>query len=147
MDNPFLIERYKYVLAQKQELNKTSFKVIGIYQALIVAIAAVDFQIVKESFNKNVSVAACKVGVVILSIASIFIAVMCIALLISGLKSWIKYRSDESEIELSVFGRSRPNPKWRDALRWYETYLILAVAVTACCFLAASIYLVIPSIR
>ena len=122
----FLLERYKYILNQKKDLNERSFKVASVYQATILAIAAAQYRVITDVQDGKVFILSGSV------LSWSLFGLMCLAsaffivLLIGGIASWLKYRKDEGEIEIKMFGLARPIPKTIDYLRWYETYLVAA---------------------
>ena len=130
VENDSLLERYKYILAQKQALNKTSFRVASIFQTLYIGMVTVALQTVKSAYQRFIPPEAAREGLMALSVASLVIACFCVFLLVSGISSWIKYRRDEFNVEQAVGIESRPLPQWKDAFRWYESYLILGVIGT-----------------
>ncbi|WHU02596.1 hypothetical protein [Sphingomonas sp. NIBR02145] len=122
----FLLERYKYILSQKRDLNDRTFKIASVFQALVLVIASGQYKILLDISSKSISADR---GIAVSWTIFLFLclaSVCYITLLVGGLYSWLKYRSDEAKIELLVFGNPRPNPTILDCFRWYETYLILA---------------------
>jgi len=126
----FTLERYKYVLGQKKDLNEKSFKLATVYQAAVILACGATYKVVCDARS---GVVTAQEGLAfewaifgIMTLASLFFAL----LIAGGLLSWLKYRRDEADIEFAVTGTCRPAPGRSDILRWYETYLIIgAVAV------------------
>jgi hypothetical protein len=120
----FLLERYKYILDQKKNLNERTFKLAAVFQAAVIIIASAQYKIVTDiqsgeiDFRTGTAFCWSLLGVSFIS------AICFVALILGGLFSWLKYRSDEQKVEVKVFGVSRSAPALRDCFRWYETYLI-----------------------
>lgn len=134
----FLIERYKYILSRKQSLNETTFKIAAIYQVIIIALAASQYNVVtllkSKVLDKNIAIFFSNCLIVMLTI----LTSLTITLLVGGIFSWLKYRHEESLIESEAFGTSREKPKVFNILRWYETYLVTIVLLIF--FLALGAY-------
>jgi len=122
----FLIERYKYILGQKKDLNERSFKIASVFQALLLLVASGQYKVVLDLEGGSIGADR---GILVswAMFAFVCIATACyLSLLLGGLFAWIKYRGDEATIEADVFGAARSPPRVKDCLRWYETYLIVA---------------------
>ncbi|MER8976860.1 MULTISPECIES: hypothetical protein [unclassified Mesorhizobium] len=143
-ENPYLLERYKYILDQKKELNKTTFIIAAFYQAVLVAILAAQFSIVKGVADRSLSSDLARLGSWGLFWCAVAVSAICIAALISGLFAWLNYREDESEIEVVAFGKSRKPVRFRDALRWYESYIIVSIFFMVLVYLVALYKIVLP---
>lgn len=122
----FLLERYKYILKQKQDLNERTFKISAVYQATIVLVCSAQYKILLDIQKADISYENGK------SFSWACFAILCtasayyLALIIGGLLAWLKYRRDEASIEEKVFGSGRAAPSVRDFMRWYESYLLTA---------------------
>lgn len=123
----FLLEKYKYILSRKNSLNDKTFKIIAFYQVVVFSLF-VSFYSVFTSFKKG----AYDYDLALMFSNCIFFFFVVLSLyvtfmLISGVKSWLKYRGDEDEINNVVFGKSRDKIKFINFLFWYETYIIISV--------------------
>lgn len=143
-ENLYLLERYKYVLDQKKELNKTTFMIAAFYQAVLVAILAAQFSIVKSVADRSLSNELARIGSWGLFWCTVAVSAICIATLLGGLFAWLNYRSDEAEIEAIAFGKSRNPVRVRDALRWYESYVMLSMCFIVLSYLIVMYKIVIP---
>lgn len=125
----FLIERYKYILSRKQSLNETTFKIAAIYQVIIIALAIAQFNIITMRSARTVTLEEASFFSGSLMVMLTILTFLIISLLLGGIFSWLKYRKEESKIELETFGRSRELTKISNIFRWYETYIALIVII------------------
>lgn len=126
-DRDFALERYKYVLDQKRELNRTTFSVVAIYQAGLIVVTGGHLSVRSAVAKKELSAVD---GAALLDGASwllVAITAFGVLMVLSGVVTWLGCRRDESEIEAEYLGEARRLPTWRSALAWYETYIILAM--------------------
>ncbi|MFF7063054.1 hypothetical protein [Pseudomonas sp. NPDC008258] len=123
------LEKYRYVLAQKQALNEATFKIVAVYQALVLALAAGQYTVVTAYDKAQLKPAWALPSSYMLLGLFIMVSVLILALLVGGVLSWKGYRDDESEIEHEVLGVPKDAIKWRSLLCWYETYLVVFVLV------------------
>ncbi len=143
----FLLERYKYILSQKQEANRISFKIGSLFQALLVPLVGLQLFIVREVTSQKLSSMLGRLASQIIFSTSMLISLFCIVMIVGGIISWVKYRDDEAEIELKVFGRKRPSPSLRDIFRWYETYIVLGIVSFQIGYGITLFQIIIPSMR
>jgi H+/Cl- antiporter ClcA len=140
------LERYKYVLKQKQFLNDTTFKITTIYQAGLAVLVAGQYAVVataKSSPNFDRDVA--RAGSEILLGLMIVLSVFTLFLLGSGAAAWQSYDKEEKEFEKDVFVREQSEQNIKRVFRWYETYIAVAVIVILFIY-ALVVYLeVLPS--
>jgi len=130
----FLIERYKYILDQKKQLNATSFKVVSIYQAGLALILGGCYKVVVAEQAGDIAEAAAAWFLSGLLLAFGILTSFSVMMICSGIAAWFAYRKDEASIELQMLGVSRPLPRLRDVFRWYETYILFAVILIAVVF-------------
>lgn len=123
----FLLERYKFILQQKQALNKTTFQLVTFFQSGLGLILSAHYVL-------GVAIAEKKIGVGWGALALggvrwllVVLSVFSILMILSGMASWIGYRKDEADIEGSFLAVARPLPSMKNLLRWYETYVLLAM--------------------
>ncbi len=127
----FLLEKYKYVLEQKRSLNETTFKIVSLFQLVIAALAAGDYEVVKSAQSAVLSPATARLAIHVLYGGFLLATLACLCLLIGGIVSWVDYRSEESDIELAVHVVGRAKVRILSSLRWYETYIIVMMLVAA----------------
>lgn len=144
IDRDFLLERYRYILAQKQNLNESTFKVSAVYQALLGAVGIAQFNICQAFFEKkmaaNISLVFSSATLIFFLLSSVFVLV----LMVSGVRSWIGYRQEEAQIESQVFKKSRALPKVKNLLFWYETYIIFFIVVLSIFAVLLYLYYIFP---
>src|SRR5690242_17452982 len=106
----FLLERYKYVLNRKRELNSATFKITALYQAAIGFLASAEFTVLRlhsdSALRKSIAILATD-GVFVLFLTT---TTLTVCLFVGGIASWIKYRRDETEIERSIGRQGRSLP-------------------------------------
>ncbi|MGL4483174.1 MAG: hypothetical protein ACRCTW_11730 [Lactococcus garvieae] len=130
----FLLERYKYILLRKNDLNGKTFKVLTYYQALLIAMGSALYAIVKMNIAEQGRIFGdCLIMLFI--IISLFLTL----LLTGGIFAWLDIRKDERELLISVIGIDKGRIKKRDILTWYELYICLAL-ITASCGLIFAYY-------
>lgn len=147
MSDPFLLERYKYVLEQKRALNSTTFKIATIYQALMLAVCTAAYTVEKQALAADLPIVLAEGSLKILGVAAVVIGMFACLMILSGLNAWLKYRRDESDIEGQVYGQSRRPPSWYDAIRWYETYLLLTILVVTVAVVSIIFAFALPSLK
>lgn len=133
--NAFLLERYKYVLLRKQQLNEATFKITAIYQVLLLALAAGQYNVVTQWKSQAITGQIADTFSKSVMAMVIALSVLIMTLLAGGIFSWLKYRRDESQIELAVHGITRPAVAFKSIFRWYETYLALIVVFVLVCWI------------
>ncbi|MFK3681005.1 hypothetical protein [Pseudomonas sp. NPDC088890] len=128
LKDDLVLEKYKYVLSQKQALNEATFKIITVYQALVLALFAGQFAVVMATKDKLPVESGLYASWVLLALF-VMISLLVLALLVGGVFSWLSYRQDESELasKYKVAVAAKKPVAWADVLRWYETYLVLFV--------------------
>lgn len=141
-----LLERYKYILDQKKNLNERTFKIASVYQVLVLAIVTGQFSIVSDErsgrLDQQIAIDASWGLFILLAIVTFIL----FALIIGGILAWLGYRKDEIDIEMLVRGVSRNEPKLRDIFKWYETYILLAGMIGLGFYSYAIIWKIIPTI-
>jgi len=127
MNNEFTLERFRYILDQKKNINNNTFKIVAFYQAFALAIGGAQFSIFRYVFDKSINLQIAQSASFALFIISCLISFFSVLLIICGIASWINYREEEHEID-SKFGKSmRDLPgKW-SWLKWYESYIVIAI--------------------
>ncbi|WP_370417012.1 hypothetical protein AB9Q29_000030 (plasmid) [Pantoea vagans] len=123
----FLIEKYKYILMRRNDLNSNTFKIITLYQVICFAFGASFYQVYASDLKKTLKIMFCDGLVLFFSISTMFIIMM----LIGGVISWLNYKKEEREI-IEKLGIEHEKHKGSiNFMYWYETYIIiLAVAIT-----------------
>lgn len=121
--NSFLLERYKYILTRKQHLNEATFKIAAIYQVILLALAAGQYNVIVQWKAAAITGHIAELFSMCIAVMIFALSALILTLLIGGIASWLKYRRDETNIELAVHGTSRAPVRFASIFRWYETYL------------------------
>ncbi|MCK9744742.1 hypothetical protein [Pseudomonas syringae] len=121
--NSFLLERYKYILARKQTLNDATFKIATIYQVLLLALGAGQYNVILQWKSVAITADIASLFSLCITIMIFALSALILTLLMGGVASWLKYRRDEANIELTVHGTNRDPVNFASIFRWYETYL------------------------
>jgi hypothetical protein len=137
VDNSALIgERYKYILSQKAELNKTTFKIASFYQAAIVLIGTAQYNIVLQNIKKDLPVAFAWLASELLAVIMVAVSLISIILLLGGMLAWNDYKNEEASILNGDRSLKRSKFRMAKLLRWYETYICLSVILFTMGYLA-----------
>jgi hypothetical protein len=139
----FLLERYKYVLSQKQSLNAATLQIMTIYQAGLVLVVSGQFAIVAAVPTKLDRDIARVGSFVLLGFVSA-LSIFALVLLGTGIGAWLAYRKEEAEIEHDVLGASRPTPTVWNAITWYETYFALGIIAVWLLYVGVLLFGVMP---
>ena len=129
-----VLEKYRYVLEQKRSLNDKTFALLSVYQSIF-GLACGGLAVifmgdgVKNSEKKEVAIDA-------LILAVCGVGVLTVLLLVCGIISWKRYKSQQIRIEEAVNGVKISQSSRYDLFRWYETYIIIAVIMSAGLFVA-----------
>jgi hypothetical protein len=123
----YLIEKYKYILSRKGQLNEATFKIVSLYQIVVFAFAISFFKIY-SSYKDGIL--TLDVGYFFcLALIVLFVAfnILILALLTGGVFAWLKYRRDENEIQSLIYGTTRSDIRFKNIFAWYEFYIILFI--------------------
>jgi uncharacterized iron-regulated membrane protein len=144
---PFLLERYRYVLEQKRQLNGATFRIAATYQALLLATGGGAFAVIERTLNESVPVLFALLCLRALTIFVLLLGAFGALMVASGIVSWLKYRRDEADIEVQVYSSARPAPVVRNIFRWYETYILMMIVVSSSVAAAVIHFFAIPLVR
>lgn len=143
----FLLERYKYILDQKKNLNLNTFKIISYYQVFMAGIAIGQFHLIKDSESNGIGEKIAVLGSWGLFALATMVSLVCCLMIFSGIASWIDYRRDEADIEAGKLGSGRKAPDLADALSWYETYILALIICVNVGYFFAMRFWIIPVIQ
>jgi hypothetical protein len=129
--HPMIMQRYKYVLSQKQSLNEKSFKVLGLYQTLCVALGAGSYVAYSAGEAGELSASAARLFLYLIFAVFEFVSLFAILSLLSGVVAWVSYKQDELDLEVSNGLPKRPGVHLGDFWRWYESYFIALIGIGA----------------
>lgn len=127
MTNPYAIERYKYILEQKKRLNDVTFKIAAFYQTIFLALLAAQFKLLETASTRDTEIELMRIGSWGLFWMLTGVSLICVATLVAGIISWLGYRREETVFEMEIGQEIRPTPSLKNALSWYETYIIIAI--------------------
>lgn len=89
-----------------------------------------------------------RIGLQTIFLVELAVACFTILMLIMGTLNWLDYRREEVELTDAVVGRGfRRLPQVRNWYRWYESYVILFVALSVVLAGALAYGLLLPRIR
>jgi hypothetical protein len=128
--NPLIVERYKYILSEIQSLNENIHRFITLFQTLTTAIVGggVAFLASWKNFNLTPQIALTIIRSLegLLTLTTGFIVVS----IIIGMVSWYDYRKEETELlDKYIEPGFRKSPRWKNFIRWHETYTIIFMLV------------------
>jgi len=138
------LERYKYVMEQKSNLNKNTFTVLSIYQGGITILIAGQYMISKDAIlgvQQKHLVFFASFSIVFLIL---FLSIFSIVFIATGVNTWFRYREDQNKIETEIFDIPSQSSKKIYIWYWYEIYVILAIFISCVIFLAVEYYFVFP---
>lgn len=127
--NAFLLERYKYVLSRKQALNEATFKIAAIYQAVLLALALGQYNVMSLFEAGTTGADNAKLYSGFLLAMLVILSSLVLTLLAGGILAWFNYRQDESDIEYAVSGCAKAKISLLSVFSWYETYIVIIVLV------------------
>lgn len=130
ISDALLVERYKYILDQKKSFFSATFKILTLYQAVLLAVSALQFRIIEKFLDGSVDASLAAISTWSIYWMHSILAFTCIASLVSGIISWLRYKKDEYEIEkqfsieekVPTGGRS-----YLKALSWFESWIMVGI--------------------
>lgn len=147
IEREFSLERYKFILQQLQAVNENVYRFLAIYQTLLTALVGAQVVLFINYKRWGVSAAVCRTGLIALLLIETLIACFVILLIIIGILSWLDYRNEECDLTdqvVKVGFRKRPNK--HNLFRWYETYIIVFVALSTGLVWCLSFILLLPHV-
>lgn len=130
LKNALTIERYKYILERRKQLNENTFKIASVYQALFVVVSGVQLTVLDRFYAKSLSREVVAWSSNILLIVDILVSVVSGALIIGGIFAWLKYRRDEDTLLVDAGLAARAPLRKVNLLTWYESYIVAVIVVT-----------------
>ena len=144
-EDNFLLERYKYVLSQKQSLNGATLQIITIYQAGLALVVSGQFAISAAVAAAKLDNEVARAGTFALLGLMSVLSTFALLLLVSGVAAWLGYRREEAQIENDVLGTSRPAPNLTSVVTWYETYFGIVIIAVFVSYVVVLFCAVLPS--
>lgn len=128
----FSIERYRYILSQISALNENVYRFLAIYQALATTTVGAAILLFVNYKRWGMEPGTARVGVLSLLVLETIVAAFTALLILVGVLSWIDYRREECELtDVAVALNFRKAPNVGNFFRWYETYIIAFIMVSA----------------
>lgn len=140
----YLIERYKYILSRKGQLNEATFKIVSLYQVVVFAFALSFFKIYSCYKDGLLSLDVGYFFCLALIVLYVAFTILILALLIGGVFAWLKYRRDENEIQSLIDGSTRADISFKNVFAWYEFYVTLFII--AVCILSVTYFYLYKSL-
>lgn len=123
----FLVEKYKYVLSRKTQLNEVTFKLIALFQVVVFALCFAFYNIYATYKNGVLSKELASLFCTSIIILHIAFSMLIVIMIIGGVFSWLKYRRDENDLIKKVFNEVRDKIAIISIFSWYETYAVLFI--------------------
>lgn len=146
--NEFALERYRYILQQIHAVNENAHRFLAIYQTLATTLVGAALALFVGYRKWGVAPATARGGVIGLLILATVVAAFTIMLIVVGTLAWLDYRNEECDITDEMVGagfRKRPRPG--NFFRWYETYVLLFIAVSVITMWVLAGFFVLPTMR
>lgn len=121
--NTLLVERYKYILTQKAELNKTTFKIASFFQGAAILISTAQFNIVQQKVAGDLNPQLAREATLCLLCIGTVISFISLTLLLGGVFAWRGYKREEA----TITGVDAAGHGWLKIFSWYETYIAFAI--------------------
>lgn len=126
-----LAERYRFILSQIAASNNMTATLLNFYYgaiaAIITGVAIAIAQVTQHIALRPILTMSLRGMILAVAILSGFVIMQMVA----HLFSWFDLRNEEVEVLVSS-GIARAKPRWRNAWRWAETYLLGLVILSGC---------------
>lgn len=143
----FAVERYKYILGQIHAVNENVYRFLTIYQALATTIVGGALALFVGYRNWGIPAHIARTGVVGLMCLETVVALFAILLIFVGVLAWLDYRQEECDLtDEIVHPGFRKRPRVGNFFRWYETYIMLFIAVATGFVWCFGLIFVLPAI-
>jgi hypothetical protein len=144
----FRLERYKYILQQTNQANESTYRYLGLYQALAVTLGGAMLGLFAGYKKWGIESHIARIGVVGLMGMLTVVAGFAILMVVVGVFSWIDYRREECEFtDKYVHVGFRSPPRLRNFVRWHETYVVLLILLTVVLIWIYVVSAILPAIR
>ncbi|MFD8272384.1 hypothetical protein [Streptomyces flaveolus] len=144
----FALERYRYILQQIHAVNENAYRFLAIYQALATTLVGAALALFVGYRRWQVGPATARDGVVGLLILATVVAAFTVMLIVVGALAWLDYRNEECDItDEMVRPGFRKRPIAKNLLRWYETYMVLFIAVSVITMWILAGVFVLPAMK
>jgi hypothetical protein len=144
----FHLERYKYILQQLHASNENVYRFLAIYQALATTLAGGALAVFVGFRKWEISAETARAGVIGILCLITLVAAFTTLLIFVGILNWLDYRREECELtDEAVRPGFRKPPRHMNLVRWYETYIILFIVVSAILMWVFALTLVLPEMN
>jgi hypothetical protein len=145
-EDEFMLERYKYILQQINNVNENVYKFLAIYQTLATAVVGGALALFVGYRRWDISAPVARSGIVGLMWLTTVIAIFAAMLIVIGVGSWLDYRREECELtDAAVRPGFRKSPRLRNFYRWYETYIIVFIVASIIFLWCCTLNLILPA--
>jgi hypothetical protein len=147
-EDDFLLERYRYLLQQINNVNENVYKFLAIYQALATAVVGGALALFVGYRKWSIHASVARSGIVGLMWLTTVIAIFAAMLIVIGVISWLDYRREECELtDVAIRPGFRKPPRLRNFYRWYETYIIIFIAASIIFLWSCTLNLILPAMN
>lgn len=143
-----IIERYRFILQQINATNENVYRFLAIYQGLMTTLVGAQILVTLNARHWRLTPSTASASLYGLLALETLIGCFAVMLIAIGTFAWIDYRSEECDLTDDFVGigfRTRPNR--RNMLRWYETYIVIFIALTTFAIWAVGITWMLPAVR
>jgi hypothetical protein len=144
----FGLERYRYILAQINTVNENVYRFLAIYQAIASATVTAGLALFVGYRGWKIDVSVARTGVIGLACLETVVALFTMLLIFIGVLAWLDYRREECELTDKLVRMGfRQQPRIGNFFRWYETYIILFIAISTIFVWIFVLVLILPNMR
>lgn len=140
------IERYKYLLAQRQHLNDATFKIASVFQVIFLTLCSAQYALILEVLDKKIKAEFALDASTFLLWVTLLVSAMTVILLIGGMASWLNNRNEESGILEQIGQEGRPAIVLKSVFAWYEIYIIATIVILGAAYTIAYYWIVVPAV-
>jgi hypothetical protein len=145
-DLAFEVERYKYLLQQLHTTNENVYRFLAIYQTLATVLVGAALALFVRYEDWHIDPGIARLGIVALLATVTVIAGFTVLLIVVGVLNWLDYRKEECELtDAAVRPGFRKPPEPGNLWRWYETYIVLFIAVSIAVMWLGAALLLLPA--
>lgn len=123
LSNSLLIERYKYILLNRNQLNNNTFKIITLYQIILFGTFTAFYNIYQSKLVSSIKKIYCDTLMLLFFLSSLILVMV----LLGGILSWLDSRHDEIKILVRVSDYKKEKISWQSIFKWYETYITFSI--------------------
>jgi hypothetical protein len=144
----FAIERYKYILQQVNATNENVHKFLSMYQALATTLTGSGIVLFVGYKKWEISPEIVRMGITGILWLTTFVGAFTCLLVIIGALAWLDYRKEECELtDEFVYPGFRRAPRFRNFVRWYETYVVLFIVGSGVFLWVYAELVILPTVK